>query len=114
MERNVREIVVYGNSFYEFYEVLDESGKGRVDEVLYLVAHVLRVPVKFLKHIEGHKGLYELRIRSGRNQYRVFCCFGRKRHLVLLNGFRKDSAGTPQREIERAKRLMRQYIYENG
>jgi hypothetical protein len=32
------------------------------------------VPEKFLKHIEGTKGLYEIRIEVGHSIFRVFCC----------------------------------------
>jgi hypothetical protein len=35
--------------------------------VLFLITHAERIPEKFLKHIEGQKGLYEIRIEAGSN-----------------------------------------------
>jgi hypothetical protein len=46
-----------------------------------------RIPEKFLKHLEGTDGLYEIRIKAGSNIYRVFCCFDAGRIVILFNGF---------------------------
>jgi phage-related protein len=71
----------------------------KIDDVLYLVTHSDRIPDKFLKHIEGQKGLYEVRVEVGSNIYRIFCCFDKGKIVVLFNGFQKKTQKTPKGEI---------------
>lgn len=73
-----------------------------------------RVPEKFLKHIEGSKGLYELRIEVGSNIYRIFCFFDQGKLVVIMNGFQKKSQKTPKNEIGLAERLMAEYFDKKG
>jgi phage-related protein len=70
------------------------------------------VPEKFLKHLEGTEGLYEVRIESGSNIYRIFCCFDRGNIVVLFNAFQKKSQKTPKQEIELAERLKKEYFIQ--
>ncbi|MDR1973407.1 MAG: type II toxin-antitoxin system RelE/ParE family toxin, partial [Bacteroidales bacterium] len=53
------------------------------------------VPEKFFKHLESTDGLYEIRIKTGSNIFRIFCCFDRGNLVILLNGFQKKSGKTP-------------------
>ena len=53
-----------------------------------------------------YKGLYELKIDNSRIMY--FLYIGRK--FVLVHAFTKKSKETPQKELEIAKRRMRDYI----
>ena len=78
--------------------------------MLLLLTHAERVPEKFLKHIEGQKGLYEMRIEVGNNIFRIFCCFDKGKLVVLFNGFHKKSQKTPKSEIEQAVKLMNGYF----
>ena len=71
----VRELVIYRNHFYDFYDKQTEKAKEKIDYVLFLVTHIDNVPVKFLKNIEGQKGFYEIRVEHNSNIFRIFCCF---------------------------------------
>jgi phage-related protein len=44
------------------------------------------------------------------NIYRIFCCFDDGRLIILFNGFQKKTQKAPKKEIERAKKLMKEYI----
>jgi phage-related protein len=70
------------------------------------------VPEKYFKHLEGTDGLYEIRVKVGRDIYRIFCFFDKGQLVILLKGFQKKSEKTPRQEIERAERLKKQY-YED-
>ena len=52
-----------------------------------------KVPEKFLKHLTGTGGLYEIRIEYQSNIYRIFCCFDKGKLVVLFNGFQKILLG---------------------
>jgi hypothetical protein len=49
----IRQILYYKNHFEDFFEKQTEKVKDKIDEVLFLISVIERVPKKFLKHIEG-------------------------------------------------------------
>ena len=71
-----------------------------------------KMPEKYLKHLTGTVGLYEIRVSAGRDIFRIFCFFDEGRLVIVLNGFQKKTQKTPPNEIERAERLRKQY-YED-
>ena len=75
-----------------------------------MIKQVEKVPEKFLKHIEGTNGLYEIRIEYQSNIYRIFCCFDKGRIIILFNGFQKKTSKTPKNELEKAMKLMKEYF----
>lgn len=109
---SIREIIFYKNYFETFFAPLSDRVKNKIDEVLFMITILERVPVKFLKSIESVKGLYEIRVEFESNIYRIFCCFDRGNLVVLFNGFQKKSQKTPIRELEKAKDIMREYFDE--
>ncbi|MBS3771804.1 MAG: type II toxin-antitoxin system RelE/ParE family toxin [Bacteroidales bacterium] len=58
------------------------------------------------------EGIYEIRIESGNNIYRIFSFFEENKLVILLHGFQKKSQKIPRKEIERAKTLRREYYGE--
>lgn len=105
-----RTIIFYENHFIEFYQGLDKKVKSKIQYVFELIKQVDRVPDKFLKHVTGTNGLYEIRVEYQSNIYRVFCCFDEGKLVVLFNGFQKKSQKTPQKEIDKAEQLMNAYF----
>lgn len=57
-----RRIIFYKNYFIEFYQNQDEKVKTKIQYVFELIKQVDKVPEKFLKHLEGTDGLYEIRV----------------------------------------------------
>lgn len=108
----VRKIVFHKNYFIEFYQEQDEKVKLKIQYVLELIKQVDRVPEKFLKHLTGTNGLYEIRIENKSNIYRIFCCFDNGKLVVLFNGFQKKTQKTPKNEIEKAIKIMNDYFEE--
>lgn len=100
----------YKDFFWEFYNPLPQKVKDKVDYVLQIIISVQRISTKFFKHLED--GIYEIRIESGSNIYRIFTFFDDNKLVILLHGFHKKTQKTPRKEIERAKQLRRQY-YED-
>lgn len=62
-----REILVFGKYFLEFFNKLDPKTKEKITYVLDIVKFTSIVPEKFLKHIEGTDGLYEIRVKVSSN-----------------------------------------------
>lgn len=110
MNQAVREIQVYENHFSLFYESLPKDVQEKFVYVFRVIQTMNRVSEKFLKYIEGEKGLYEMRVTVGSNIYRAFCTFDKGNLVILFNGFQKKSQKTPKEEIAMAKRLMAEYF----
>lgn len=105
-----RQIIFHGHYFQEFYLSVDDSVKEKIGYVFRLIKTVERVSEKFLKHIEGTDGLFEIRIEATSNIYRIFCCFDKGNLVVLFNAFQKKTQKTPHREIELAEQLKAEYF----
>lgn len=106
----VRDILIYGDYFADFYDGQTSQVKRKINYVLSLVRVEEKIPAKFFKSIESVNGLFEIRIEAEGNIYRIFCCFDKGRLVVLFHGFQKKSQKTPKKEIEKAAALMKAYF----
>ena len=107
-----RNLYYYKNYYLDFFNTLDNEAKKKFNWTLKLISTVDRVPVKYFRHIEDSTGLYEIRVESGSNIYRVFSFFDKGQLVILINGFQKKSQKTPIKEIEKAEKLKKQYFDE--
>jgi putative addiction module killer protein len=103
-----RKILTYGGYFEAFMATLNEKERQKVNYGLLLLKSQDRIPKKFVKHIRD--GVYELRVEYAGNTYRVFFIFDGGNIVVLFNGFKKKTQKTPRKEIETAKRIMKEYF----
>jgi phage-related protein len=106
----IREIIFYENHFIEFYQEQDDKVKLKIQYVLELIKQVDKVPEKFLKHLSGTDGLYEIRVEFQSNIYRIFCCFDEGKLVILFNGFQKKTQKTPKNELEKALKIKSEYF----
>jgi phage-related protein len=91
---------------------LEEKDQEKIEYVFDIVKNLQWIPKKFLKHIEGTEGLFEIRVSSGQNEFRIFCFFDSGRIVILLSGFKKKTQKTPRKEIDHALKLMKDYFTE--
>ena len=89
-----RSIIFFENHFIEFYQMQDQKVKDKIQYVFELIRQVDQVPEKFLKHLTGNNGLYEILIDYQSNIFRIFCCFDQGKLVVLFNGFQKKTQKT--------------------
>ena len=71
----IRQIIFYKNHFEDFYNQQNRKVRNKINEILYMISIIERVPKKFLQYLVGTDSLYEIRIELGSNIFRVFCCF---------------------------------------
>lgn len=105
-----RQIIFHKHYFTEFYLAQSEKVQEKIEYVLMIVRTVQNVPKKFLDHLTGTDGLYEIRIEFESNIYRIFCCFDKGNLVVLFNGFQKKTQKTPGKEIDMALKLKEEYF----
>ena len=110
----VREVVTYKGYFDEFFKQQPQKVRDKIIKVLDIIEQIDRIPLTYLKYIEGTNGLFEVRVQLGNNIFRIFCFFDGNKLVVLLSGFQKKTQKTPSEEIKRAERLMTDYYEEKG
>jgi len=108
-----RQVIAYKNYFLDFYEKQSDNVQAKIEWTLNLIRVTRQVPEKYFKHLEGTKGLYEIRVELGNNIYRIFSFFDKGNLVVLGNAFIKKSQKTPTIELEKALKIMEEYQDEN-
>jgi len=105
-----RQIIFHGHYFTDFYLEQPEKVQEKIEFVFKIIQNVQSVPKRFLHHLTGTDGLYEIRIEFESNIYRIFCCFDKGNLVILFNGFQKKTQKTPKKEIDLALRLKKDYF----
>ena len=101
---------VFEDHFKRFRKTLERETLRKLYQVLTLIMTIEVVPSKFLKAIEGRKGLFEIRMEQRGNIYRVFCCFDEGNLVILFNGFQKKTQKSPVELLDKAEMLMKKYF----
>lgn len=109
-----REVITYKDYFEDFFKKQSRKVQDKIIKVLDILETVERVPVTYLKYIEGTNGLFEVRVQLGSDIFRIFCCFDGNRLVVLFSGFQKKTQKTPPKEIDRAVRIMNEYFNDKN
>lgn len=109
-----REVITYKDYFEDFFKKQSRKVQDKIIKVLDILETVERVPVTYLKYIEGTNGLFEVRAQLGSDIFRIFCCFDGNRLVVLFSGFQKKTQKTPPKEIDRAVRIMNEYFNDKN
>ena len=104
-----RQVIAYKNYFLDFYWKQADNVQAKIEWTLNLIRVTKQVPEKYFKHLEGTKGLYEIRVEVGNNIYRIFSFFDKGNLVVLGNAFQKKTQKTPKQELEKALKIMEEY-----
>ncbi len=113
MERGAWRAVFYletggGNPVRQFLEDLDLQTQARLRRAIeLLIERNVTASEPLVRHLEGK--LWELRVESNTNIYRIVYVFSSGRRIVLLHGFQKKTQKTPRREIETAARRFQDF-----
>jgi len=109
----IREVIAYKNYFEDFLKEQPPKVQDKIFKIMEAIEILERVPIHYLKYIEGTDGLYEVRVNLASNIWRVFCFFDKGQLVILLNGFVKKTQKTPKEELIRAIKLKNEYHKEN-
>ncbi len=114
MEKNMkcRTIVFYKSYFQDFFNRQTKKVRAKIIWTFDLIEEIQRVPEVYLKHLEETDGLYEIRVQTGGDTFRIFCFFDRDKLVIILNGFQKKTQKTPKNEIVMALKIKAAYEAE--
>lgn len=110
--KKYRTVIFYKDYFEKFFIKQREKVKDKIVWTFELIEELERIPETYLKHLENTDGLYEIRVQSGRDIFRIFCFFDEGKLVVTINGFQKKSQKTPKKEMERALKIRDEYENE--
>jgi phage-related protein len=106
--KKYRYIETYQDHFEKFFVKQTQKVKDKIIWTLELIEDIEHVPKTYLDIIEDK--LYEVRVKQGSNIFRIFCFFDKNKLVILMNGFQKKTQETPKKEIEKARRIMKEYF----
>ena len=107
-----RELLFYKDYFRGFYGDQTKKIQKKILWTLRVIEDLDRIPEIYFKHLEGTDGLYEIRVQSGSDIFRIFCFFDNNNLVVIGHGFQKKTQKTPDRELGRAEKIKREYYEE--
>ncbi|MBI4284693.1 MAG: type II toxin-antitoxin system RelE/ParE family toxin [Chloroflexi bacterium] len=93
----------------EFIESLDAKSRAKVARTLDLLEEFgVSLGMPYARHLE--KQLWELRVRHGRNRYRIIYFLHIGRTFVLLHGLTKKAGTVPRADMDMAKSRRDDYL----
>jgi len=107
-----RDLLFFKDYFNYFYADQTAKVQKKILWTLRVIEDLERILEIYFKHLEGTDGLYEIRVQSGSDIFRIFCFFDNNNLVVVGHGFQKKTQKTPDREIERAEKIKREYYEE--
>ena len=105
----IRTIIFYKDYFTEFFLKQRQKVKDKIIWTFDLIEIIEKVPETYLKHIKGSEQLYEIRVQSGSDIFRIFFFFDEGSLVVLANDFQKKTQKTSRQEIEKALKIKKEY-----
>jgi len=107
-----RKLFFYKHYLDDFFSVQTQKVKEKILWTLKIIVELDRIPEIYFKHLENTDNLYEIRVQIGSNIFRIFCFFDELNIVVVGHGFQKKSQKTPQKEIDLANKIRKQYYDE--
>jgi phage-related protein len=109
----IRQVLFYKQYFEVFYLAQNKKVQDKIIWTIKVIESQNQIAEKYLKHVTGTRGIYELRILVGSEIFRILCFFDEGKLVILMNGFQKKSQKIPKKEIDKAIAIKQAYESEN-
>ena len=91
----MRKILAFRDYYVKFMKGLPERDQQKIRRSLLLMETVDRIPYHYIKYLRD--GIYEFRVTSYGNEYRIFFIYDGDKIVILLNAYMKKSQKTLKR-----------------
>lgn len=108
----MRKILAFKDYYVKFMKGLPEREQQKIRRSLLLLETEDRIPYHFIKYIRD--GIYEFRVTSYGNEFRIFFIYDGDTIIILLNCYLKKTQKALKREIDKAIKLKNEYYGING
>jgi len=98
----------------EFLDSLSSKQAQKVTWVLQLVEDMDIIPIQYFKKLTNTEDIWEVRVQSGNNIFRLLGFLDGDNLVVLNHGFQKKTQKTPKKDIELAEQRKRDYLYRKS
>jgi phage-related protein len=93
----------------EYLETLDVGSKAKVARTIDLLEEFgISLGMPYARYLE--KQLWELRIRHGKNRYRIIYFLATNETFILLHGLTKKTGPVPRGDLETARNRRDDYL----
>ena len=100
--------VVLSEEAHEFICQQDDKTRLKINANIQRVADGM-MDISFFKKLRGSE-IWEFRTKYSTMEYRVLAFWDKQEHLVIAtHGFVKKTQKTPQKEIDKAEKIMNEY-----
>ena len=72
------------------------------------------IPAKYFTKLTNTDDIWEVRVSSGNNIFRLLGFWHNEIFIILTNGFQKKTQKTPIQEIQLAEKRKKEYIKKEG
>ena len=93
-----------------FLDTISDKEVAKILWVLRLIRELERVPPRYFKKLRGSEEIWEARIDSGNNTFRLLGFFAGPHLVVLTSGFKKKMRKIPRSEIDLAEKRRRDFL----
>ena len=94
----------------EFLDSLNARQAQKVAWVLGLIEELDRVPKQYFKKLSGTADIWEVRVKDGRETFRLLGFWKDSRFVVLVHAFKKKSQQIKRTDIKLAERRKKEYL----
>jgi phage-related protein len=97
----------------EFFDTLSDKQVEKILWVLRIIRDTDFIPREYFKKLINADDIWEIRIKSGGNTFRILGFFHKNKIIILTNGFMKKTQKTPSTEIKIAQDRKLDYLERN-
>ena len=98
----------------EFLDSLPAKQAQKVTWVMNLIEDLEIVPVKYFKKMTGTDDIWEIRVQSGNNIFRILGFIKENNLMVLNHAFQKKTQKTPRKEIAIAEARKKDHLLRDN
>lgn len=98
------------NPVAQFLDSLDGKQAQKITWVLNLIEELDRIPKQYFKKLENTEDIWEVRIQSGNNAFRLLGFWDTGKFVVLCHAFSKKTQQIPTGDIELAEERKKDYF----
>ena len=106
----MKKIIAFKKYYLDFISNLTDYERDKVKRALLLLESKDRIPSHYIRYL--HDEIFEYRISCENKEFRLFFIFDEENLVILLNCYAKKTKKTPNKEIEKAIKLKKEY--KNG
>src|SRR6266404_8835980 len=111
----MREVIYYmrasgSQPVKKFLDGLNAKHARKVTWVLDLIEDLPFIPKQYFRKLIDTDDIWEVRIDSGNDTFRLLGFFDKGNLVILTNGFVKKTERTPKNEIDLAEKRKRDYL----